>query len=207
MKLRGIATGFLSLGLVGAGVVLIAVFALNFFQGPGSSEGGGSGSGFNVPELSENRAAEIGGPKDKTLTVTVPAMSRIEKDEVPTAVGSDAQALKNSAAIHLKGTGYPWQRESNTYLAGHRLGYPRTESFLTFYDLQKLENGDEVFVKDASGTRYTYRVFKEFVVGPQDLSVTDPVDGKRILTLQTCTLPDYSERLIVQAELVKTRPA
>jgi sortase A len=26
---------------------------------------------------------------------------------------------------------------------------------------------------------------------------------KNILTLQTCTLPDYSQRLVVQAELVE----
>ncbi len=88
------------------------------------------------------------------------------------------------------------------YIAGHRLGYPGSPSFLAFYDLPNLENGDEVFVTDADGTRYTYRVFKEFVVGPSDLSVTEPVPGKNILTLQTCTLPDYSKRLIVQAELV-----
>jgi len=34
--------------------------------------------------------------------------------------------------------------------------------------------------------------------------VTDPVPGKNVLTLQTCTLPDYSQRLIVQAELTNT---
>lgn len=207
MRIKGIVTGFLSLGLVGAGVILIAVFALNLFQGPGSSEGGESGGGFNVPELDESQAADRGGPQDKTLKVTVPAMSRVENAEVPNAAGDDAEALKNHAAIHLRGTGYPWQEESNVYLAGHRLGFPRTDSFLAFYDLQKLENGDEVLVEDAEGTEYTYRVFKEFVVGPQDLSVTEPVNGKRILTLQTCTLPDYSERLIVQAELVETRSA
>lgn len=206
MRLRGIVSGFLSLGLVAAGAVLIAVFALNFFQGPGSS-GGESEGGFNVPELAENRAADQGGPEDKTLEVTIPAMSRVENDEVPNAAGNDAQALKEHAAIHLRGTGYPWQEGSNTYLAGHRLGYPNTQSFLTFYDLQKLESGDEVFVEDSEGTGYTYRVFKEFVVGPADTSVTEPVDDKTILTLQTCTLPDYSERLIVQAELVETRPA
>ncbi|WP_235401284.1 class E sortase [Rubrobacter aplysinae] len=210
MRIRGILTGFLSLGLVGAGVVLIAMFALNFFQGPGSSGSdgsGGSGSGFNVPELNEGTSSEVGGPSDKTLKVTVPAMSRIEDDKVPTAAGDSEKALKDNAAIHLKGTGYPWQQEANVYLAGHRLGFPRTESFLTFYDLQKVEDGDKVFVEDAEGTEYTYRVFKEFVVGPSDLSVTEPVSGKNILTLQTCTLPDYSERLIVQAELVETEPA
>ena len=59
-----------------------------------------------------------------------------------------------------------------------------------------------MFVKDSEGTEYTYKVYKSFVTGPGDLSVTEPVDGKTVLTLQTCTLPDYSERLIVRAELV-----
>jgi sortase A len=33
--------------------------------------------------------------------------------------------------------------------------------------------------------------------------VTQPLEGKNVLTLQTCTLPDYSRRLIVQAERVE----
>ena len=89
-------------------------------------------------------------------------------------------------------------------MAGHRLGYPRTPSFLAFFDLNKLEQGDEIYVTDANGTKYTYSVFKEFTVSPTDLSVIDTVPGKNVLTLQTCTLPDYSQRLIVQAELIDT---
>lgn len=56
---------------------------------------------------------------------------------------------------------------------------------------------------DAEGTEYTYRVYRSFVTEPSDLSVTEPVDGKNVLTLQTCTLPDYSDRLIVRAKLVE----
>jgi len=82
------------------------------------------------------------------------------------------------------------------------MGYPGTESFLTFYDLNKLEDGDEIRLRDANGRRYVYRVFKEFVVGPAEVQVTAPVAGKNVLTLQTCTLPYYTERLIVQAERV-----
>ncbi len=110
------------------------------------------------------------------------------------------------AAIHLRDTGFPWQRDANVYLAGHRLGYPRTDSFLAFWDLDKLQEGDEVLVTDATGAKYTYRVFREFVVKPTDLSVTKPVPGKNVLTLQTCTLPDYKNRLIVRAELVDETP-
>jgi sortase A len=31
--------------------------------------------------------------------------------------------------------------------------------------------------------------------------VLAPVDGKNIVTLQTCTLPDYTNRLLVRGEL------
>jgi sortase A len=31
----------------------------------------------------------------------------------------------------------------------------------------------------------------------------DAVEGKSVVSLQTCTLPDYKERLIVQGELVE----
>src|SRR3712207_5310151 len=83
--------------------------------------------------------------------------------------------------------------------------FPYTTLFRSaFFDLNELEQGDEIYVTDAEGTRYTYEVFKQFTVSPTDLSVTNPVPGKNVLTLQTCTLPDYSHRLIVQAELTDT---
>jgi len=37
------------------------------------------------------------------------------------------------------------------------------------------------------------------------VSVTRPIQGRNIVSLQTCTLPDYSRRLIVQAEKVAER--
>ena len=140
-------------------------------------------------------------PEDETLSLTVPKMARIQDDPIPTTAGDDEAALKEYAAIHLEGTGFPWEEEANVYIAGHRLGYPNTDSFLAFWDLDALEAGDEVTVKDANGREYVYEVYEEFDVAPTDLYVLDPVPGKNVLTLQTCTLPDYSRRLIVQAEL------
>jgi sortase A len=102
----------------------------------------------------------------------------------------------------LKGTGFPWQTGANVYIAGHRMGFPGTRSYLVFWDLNKLEDGDKIILTDANGTRYTYNVFKRIIVNPDGASyVTQPVPGKSIVSLQTCTLPDYSQRLIVQAEL------
>jgi sortase A len=189
-----------------AGVALIASFFLagRLDSTATNSENPG---GFNVPRLETTQGNEETsevGPQDKTLKLTVPAMSRIEDDEIPSTDGGDEESLKKYAAIHLEGTGFPWQNEANVYIAGHRLGFPNTESWLTFWDMNKVDVGDEIFVTDADGTEYTYKVFKELSVGPSDTSVTDTEPGKNILTLQTCTLPDYSQRLLVQAELTDT---
>jgi sortase A len=139
-------------------------------------------------------------PKDSTMSLTVPEMQRV--DEVPVYNGpANDKAALHDGVLHVNSTGFPWQTGSNVYIAGHRLGFPATKSYLVFWDLDKLENGDEVILTDANGTKYTYRVFDKFVVAPTDVHVTQPVAGRSVISLQTCTLPDYSERLIVQAEL------
>ena len=207
MRIKSTILSLLSLVLVGAGVALIA----SFFFGTGllSNAGGNDQessekSNFNVPVLEDSTGEPrqgSKGPDDKTLTISIPAME-VAEAAVPDAKGDDEEKLKENLGIHLQGTGFPWQEGANVYIAGHRLGYPNTDSFLAFWDLDALENGDEITVSDADGEDYTYRVFREVVVEPTDLEVTRPVPGKDVLTLQTCTLPDYSQRLIVQAEKV-----
>jgi sortase A len=141
-------------------------------------------------------------PKDKTLRVTIPQMSRVRNSAIPYAGGTDENAFRNHAGVHLRGTGFPWHRQANVYIAGHRLGYVGTPSWLAFWDLNKVDVGDKVFVTDAKGRRYVYKVFKDFIVDPTDVFVTRPLKGRNILTLQTCTLPNYAQRLIIQAERV-----
>lgn len=148
------------------------------------------------------RPPVVRGPEDESLKVTIPAMSRIQNSSVPYADGTNEAAFKRYAGVHLRGTGHPWDEEANVYIAGHRLGFPGTDSFLAFWDLNRLENGDKIFLTDADGKKYVYKVFREFVVEPTRVSVTRPLEGRNIVTLQTCTLPDYQERLIVQAEKV-----
>ena len=155
---------------------------------------------FSVNAESEEFAASA--PTDTTLKLTVPKMARVEDLPVYDAPWED-QAAMDASAAHLNTTGFPWQEGANVYIVGHRMGFPGTRSFLVFYDQDKLENGDEVFLEDSEGTRYTYRVYESFVADPYDWSVTEPVPGKSIVTLQTCTLPDYTQRIITRAELVE----
>ena len=167
----------------------------------GSKEEGQTSSDANVPQGPAKKQEQTGGPADKTLRLTVPSMERIDDAPVPDTNGEDEESLKDHVGIHLEGTGFPWQDDANVYVAGHRLGYPGTPSFLAFYDLDNVKEGDQISVTDADGKEYDYKVFQVFTVDPSDLYVTEPVEGRNILTLQSCTLPDYSQRLIVQAEL------
>ena len=159
-----------------------------------------------APKVGADEGAEQGGnklqpAKDKTLRLTVPKMAEIKDDEIPTGKGTDEALFRDYAGVRLPFTGFPWQEEANIYIAGHRVGYPGTNSDLAFYDLEDLVNGDEVYLEDAMGRQYTYEVFSKKIVEPTDLSVLKRVEGKNILTLQTCTLPDYSDRVIYRAEL------
>ncbi len=181
--------GRIALLVVGSALVISAVFAaLSQLRGPAET-----GEGAAAADVS----------RDKALTLTVPKMDRVRDVPVSDAPADDEAALRGGA-LHVRDTGFPWEEEANVYIAGHRLGYPRTKSFLVFWDLNALRRGDRVLLEDSEGTRYVYRVFDRMVVPPDRVSVKEPIPGRNIVSLQTCTLPDYSERLVVRAELART---
>lgn len=146
-----------------------------------------------------NFGKDPGGPEDKTLSLTVP---KLGIEGVPAFNSLSEESLKKGT-VHVPAAGFPWQEGANTYIAGHRIGYPGTVSDKIFYDLPDLAEGDEIILTDAAGGEYVYRVTMEKVVGPQNVEVMNPVEGKSVVTLQTCTLPDYEKRVVVQGELVE----
>jgi sortase A len=113
-------------------------------------------------------------------------------------------ALANGVA-HNPQTSLPWSptAQRNVYLAGHRMGFRGTWSRMIFYDLHKLNTGDEVLLKDRAGTFYRYRVSEVFVADPKDVWVMGQVRGRDMVTLQTCIpYPTFEKRLIVRADRV-----
>jgi sortase A len=205
------ANKVLNVASLGIMVVGLSLLVLGFagvdpsmiWKGDLAQKGSG-GFGDLAPTVEPSgRPEAAGGPKDKALELTVPKMQRIDGVTVPDAPGDNERKLDSYAAVHLRGTGFPWEKGANVYVVGHRLGYPNTDSFLAFYDQDKLKKGDEVFVTDSEGREYEYRVYESFIVDASEVWVTEPVPGKSVLTLQTCTLPDYSRRIVTRAELVK----
>jgi sortase A len=145
-------------------------------------------------------------PSDTTMYLTIP---KLGLQDIPVLEGS-SEAVLSQGVGHLPGTGYPWVEGSNTYIAGHRLGYPGTVSDHVFWDLPSLVAGDEVILEDSLGQTYTYRVSEILEVDPNDLSVTGST-GSDIVSLQTCIEnygdywtagPNWLARYIVRAERV-----
>jgi sortase A len=149
-------------------------------------------------------------PSTKMMWLLVPQMKRIKYDEIPTGPVTDESLFHDYAGVHIKNTGWPWENVANVYIAGQRLGYKNTNSWLAFWDLDKLEKGDEIYITDSEGRKYTYVVYRKWIgkegssCGARTsntLSELKPVEGKNIVTLQTCTLPDFKNRLLVRGEL------
>jgi sortase A len=97
---------------------------------------------------------------------------------------------------HYPETPLPGQL-GNAAIAGHRTTYGQP-----FFNVDKLEVGDEITVTTLAG-RFVYRVTGQQIVGPEDYQVvatTDPTAAT--LTLTSCH-PKYTarERIIISGEL------
>lgn len=128
----------------------------------------------------DNGRAPTTVPSDPTMYLTIPKLG------INGATVVDGEAGLEVGAQHLEGTGYPWQSGTNTYIAGHRVGWPGTGSDHIFYSLPSLGPGDAITIHDSLGQEYKYRVSEVFAVTPFDVWVADST-GSDMLTLQVCT--------------------
>jgi sortase A len=147
------------------------------------------------------RASAAKGPKG-AMTLTVPKLG-LQGVAVPT--GSGQAKLDREGILRLGGSGLPWREGSNTFIAGHALGFPSTRVPYAFYRLGEMVPGDRIFIRTASGERYTFEVYDRMTVEPDDFWVTYPVEGKTVVSLQTCVpIPTFEDRLIVRGELIRS---
>lgn len=155
---------------------------------------------------SSSASAPTSVPADATMSLSVPAMGI---SDVPVVEGTTEASL-SAGAGHYVGSGYPWIPGSNTYIAGHRIGYPGTPSDHVFWNLPNLVQGDEIYLTDSNGHTYTYVVSEILEVPVNDLSVTGPT-GTDTVSLQTCIEnygdywtpgPNWLVRYIVRGTMV-----
>src|SRR5829696_8062668 len=107
-----------------------------------------------VSDAASASASPAAAPAGAAMSLSVPAMGIAD---IPVVEGTSEASLSQGAG-HVPGTGYPWVPGSNTYIAGHRIGYPGTPSDHVFWNLPNLVQGDQILLTDSNGTTYTYAV-------------------------------------------------
>ena len=129
--------------------------------------------------------------------------------EVPIAFEvplSGVMSAMNSGVVHYRINGasaYPGEI-GNFVITGHSAGdiYSANPYKFIFSGLERLEDGDMIYVHYNS-TRYSYKVVKEEVIEPTEVSKLIYETNKPMLTLITCTpLGTSRYRLLVTAEQV-----
>ena len=145
----------------------------------------------------KGRRAKTSGTK---VWLTVP---RLGLKNVMVRAGSTQADLDREGILRLDSSGVPWDEGSNTFIAGHALGFEWTRVKYAFRHLEKMKPGDEVFVRDSEGNKYTFRVYDRMTVRPEDYWVTYPEPGRTLISLQSCVpIPTFENRLVVRGELV-----
>src|ERR687889_726521 len=147
-------------------------------------------------------------PEDPTLYLTVPKLGLYGH----TVRNDDSEVALDLGAVKLPDTDFPWeQKDTNTYIACHRLGWPGNESYNQCLNLPLMQQGDQIFLEDTLGRAYEYRVTEALQLTAQDTWFKRQTEGKEVVSLQTCieTLgnvwtmgPNWTARYVVQAEKV-----
>ena len=102
-----------------------------------------------------NRPRHYNLPPGAIMPLSISAMGL---KNVP-VLNSDSTTALDQGVIHVPETSLPWSEtpERNVYLAGHRLGWPRTGSHLVFYRLNELGGGERVTRRWGEGNVEGYR--------------------------------------------------
>ena len=169
-------------------------------------------AGDQAAQKPEPKPAGIPTPPTDDLWMSIPAIGLYDNY----VTNTDAHSALDYGAVKLPGSGFPWEDNSNTYIAAHRLGWPGTASDHQFYNLPLLTYGDKIYLYDANGTTYTYEVTEIFEVAPSETWVVHQAADRDMVSLQTCienygdywTMgPNWFVRYVVRADRVAVTPA
>lgn len=105
----------------------------------------------------------------------------------------------------VEGTSLPLGGKSTrSVIAGHRGWW----GDLMFYNVEKLEAGDEILIDGRSGL-LKYKVTGQEIIDPSDWEKVLPIEGRDMVTLLTChpKRPPRPKRLLINAERVVEKKA
>ena len=120
-------------------------------------------------------------------TIEIPSIDL----KYPVLENASKSAIEVAVAVY---DGVGLNQVGNTTIVGHNY---RNGTF--FSNLKKVTIGDKVYITDESGKKMTYIVYNTVITTPEDSSFLErDTEGKREITLDTCT-DDTQSRLLVLA--------
>ncbi len=173
-----------------------------------------------LPKTSTDEFADVKFVSDISIAIPkIDAYAEIIPNVDPSNDGEYMAALQSGVA-HAKGTALPGQ-VGNSYLFAHSAGniFDIARFNAVFYLIEKLEKGDEIYVKFGS-QKFKYTVVGKREVTPSEVGFLTrdlekirkeglgEIEGigerDRVLTLQTCVPPGTDwKRLLVFAKIQK----
>lgn len=153
-----------------------------------------------TPLLDDNGNEII--PSDTNFSIIVPKIG-INAAVIPAVDPNNYDEALKKGVAHVSTSFFP-NENGAVYLFSHSTNYEWFVKDLNavFYLMKNLEAGDLVILV-YKGTRYTYTLTEKRIVSPKEVSYIAPIEGKRMLILQTCWPPgSTTERLLVFADLI-----
>ncbi len=141
-------------------------------------------------------------PSDTNFSIIVPKIG-INATVIPAVDPANYDEALQKGVAHASTSFFP-NENGAVYLFSHSTNYEWFVKDLNavFYLMKNLEAKDLVILV-YKGTRYTYAITEKRVVAPTEISYVAPIEGKKMLILQTCWPPgSFSERLLVFADLI-----
>lgn len=141
-------------------------------------------------------------PSDENFSIIVPKIG-INAAVIPAVDPTNYDEALTKGVAHASTSFFP-NENGAVYLFSHSTNYEWFVKDLNavFYLMKNLETGDLVILI-YKGTRYTYAINEKRIVAPDEVSYIAPIEGKKMLILQTCWPPgSTTERLLVFADLI-----
>ena len=176
----------------------VSTFTEDIGETDNNSNGEGQGEGGSIAEnITSAEITKSSGKMKQYKGFNALGTIEIPKTGVSYPVLQDPPTPKKleTAIVAL----YPQNAElnsvGNVVLVGHNY---RNGQF--FSNNKKLTNGDKIYITDYNGNKVTYVVYKVYQTSVSDTeSYNRDTDGKREITLSTCTDASNDQRIIVLA--------
>ena len=141
-------------------------------------------------------------PSDANFSIIVPKIG-INAAVVSAVDPANYDEALQKGVAHASTSFFP-NENGAVYLFSHSTNYEWFVKDLNavFYLMKNLE-ADDLVILIYKGTRYTYKLTEKRIVSPKDVSYIAPMEGKKMLILQTCWPPgSTTQRLLVFANLI-----